>query len=156
MESRRLHGVQVEQTYHYHSSSISLGDTLHVSVHKTTCFRVLGLRREEPTTTNSSSNIPYLAHIVPRTAAAAGTVEVATNGSCTNRHTNTRPRSTPKTTETGDASRGRLSLDDIKRSLTCLVRRMLCLQFALFFLSFFRARVVASFRFPTSCLHMPC
>ena len=36
------------------------------------------------------------------------------------------------TTETGDASRGRLSVDNLKRSLICLVRRMLFLQFALF------------------------
>ena len=74
MESRRLHGVQVEQIDHYHSSSISLGDMLRTVyfVRTRTCFRVLGLRREEPTTTTSSSNTPYLAHIVPRTAAAAG------------------------------------------------------------------------------------
>ena len=70
MESRGLHGVQVEQIDHHLCSRISLGDVLHVSVRTTTCFRVMGLRREEPTT-NSSRSIPYLAYIVLRTVVAA-------------------------------------------------------------------------------------
>ena len=76
VENCRLHDVQVEQIDHHLCSSIALQKkkmwhaTCNVRVHTTTCFRVLGSRREEPTT-NSSSNIPCLAHIVLRTAAAA-------------------------------------------------------------------------------------
>ena len=69
MESFRPHGVQAEQIDHHLCSSISLGDMLHISVHTTTCFLVLGLQREEPTTT-SSSNVPHLAPVVLRTATA--------------------------------------------------------------------------------------
>ena len=57
-------------------SSISLGDVLHKC---TTCFRVLGLRREEPTTASTTyrtSRISYLAQQQQQQ-----TVEVATNGS---------------------------------------------------------------------------
>ena len=86
----------------------------------------MGLRREDPTT-NSSSNTPYPAHIVLRTAAAASSGSSNERLLCEPLY-----QHLTSITERGDASRGRLSLDDLKRSLICLVRRMLFLQFALF------------------------
>ena len=53
------------------SSAISADAKNYNNKVTTNGFRVLGLRQEEPTKTNSSSNIPYLAHILLRTAAAA-------------------------------------------------------------------------------------
>ena len=104
---------------------------------RTTCFRVfLGLRREEPTTKNSSSS----------SSSSRSSI-----GSCACRDTKNLatpkpwPRSTPKTTETGDASRGRLCSDDQNRPLLFLVR-MLCWQLALFSVSFSIRGVVTSFR----------
>ena len=75
-----------------------------MSVYKPTCFPVLDLRREEPQQQQEG-------HTVLRAAAAAA-VEVPTVVSCANRDTNIWLRSTPKTTETGDTSRGRLSSDE--------------------------------------------
>ena len=85
-----------------------------------------GLRREEPT---------------KQKAAAAAEVALVVVRPATPK---TWPRSTPKTTETGDASHGRLSSDDQNRSLLSLVRCMLCWQL-LIFVSV-SAGVVISFR----------
>ena len=69
---------------------------------RTTCFRVFwGLRRREPTAKKAAA------------AAAAEVVLVVVRAATPK----TWPRSTPKTTDTGDTSRGRLSSDDQNRSL---------------------------------------
>ena len=67
--------------------SISVGC---ISVHNTTCFRVQGLRLEEPTTPSETTY---------RVSRSRSSIRHS-NGSCANRGTNTLPRSTPKTTET--------------------------------------------------------
>ena len=78
----------------------------------------MGLRREEPLTKSAAAEVSLVVVRVPTTP-------------------KTWPRSTPETTETGDASRGRLSSDDQNRSLSpVLVRRMLCWQLALVCVSF--------------------
>ena len=153
MQSRRLHGVQVEQVDHYRSSGISLGDMLHISVHTTSCFRVWGCDKRNPQQTAAATYCTSrISHFAQQQQLAAG---VATNGCCANRYNNILPLSTPKITERGDASRRGLSLHDLKRSLICLVRRMVFLQFALFcvFLTEQASLLrVASPRFS----HMPC
>ena len=125
----------------------SRGNMLHIiQVHiQQPTFVFLGVRREEPTTTAAATyRTSRISNLAQQQQQA---VKEETYGSCANRDTNTWAWSTPETTETGHASRGRLSSDDLKRSLICLVRRMLCLQFALL-LCLFRASCVASFRLP--------
>ena len=123
---------------------------LHVGVHTTTCFHVLRLRREEPTT-NSSSNIPYLADTVLRTAAGA-----AGSGSSNERQL-CEPLPQHLTSVNSEDKRERRCITRapllrLSRSLSYLfgptdalfaVCSILCLFF------FYRAGVVNSLSFPT-------
>ena len=107
------------------------------------CFEVATRR----THNNSSSSITYFSHIVPCTSSAVGSASRNERWLCKPRH-NTCSRSTLKSTETGDASRGRRFLNNLKRFLIYLVSgpTYALLAICSFLCLFFRAGVVASSR----------
>ena len=84
-------------------------------------------------------------HITKAAAAAAAEVALAVVRAATT--PKPWPRSTRKTTETGDASRGRLSSDDPNRALSFFGPTDALLAACSFLCQFFRAGVVTSFRF---------
>ena len=123
MESRRLHGAQVEPVDH--QSSLLVGPLLHAVPVHATCFGVLSLRRdthpaveEEPTTTAAAT--------AAAAAAAAAVATVFVRLATITRDLGQLRRLPRQAMHRAGTSRQTM------RTRSSFLGRMLCLQFALF------------------------